>query len=93
MIRFARSCDCPTCGAVPSHQKWRPRKLVDLKDFVAISDCHPVDAVMCPHCGLVFSVAHYENDGTYITSWDEIETIPRFCPWCGGRVNEKEEKQ
>lgn len=26
--RFARDVDCPTCGATPSHQRWKPRKMV-----------------------------------------------------------------
>lgn len=86
-IRFARGYDCPRCGATPSHQKWKPRKMVDLDEVTPISYCNPVDAVQCPRCGLVFSVSHFENDGTYVTCWDEIETVPRFCPWCGAEVD------
>lgn len=84
--KFARNCDCPTCGAIPSHQKWKPRKMVYLNEMSVISDCNPVDAVECYHCGLVFRVCHFEHDDTYITSWDEIETIPRYCPWCGKEI-------
>lgn len=82
-IKFARPVDCPTCGATPSQQKWKPRKLVYTDQVVAIGDVDPVDAVHCPRCDLVFSVVHYEHDDTYITSWTEFETIPRYCPWCG----------
>ena len=60
--------------------------MVDLSEMSVISDCNPVDAVECYHCGLVFRVCHFEHDDTYITSWDEIETIPRYCPWCGSEV-------
>lgn len=81
--RFARGVDCPRCGAVPSHQRWKPRKTVDFNEVTPIADCDPVDAVQCPRCGLVFQVSHFENDGVYITDWDEIETVPRFCPFCG----------
>lgn len=38
----------------------------------------------------VFRVSHFEHDDTYITSWDEIETIPRHCPWCGAEVVDDE---
>lgn len=72
--RFARGADCPTCGATPCHQKWKPRKTVNLDDFAPISDCNPVDAVYCRRCGLVFCVSHFEHDDVYITNWDEIET-------------------
>ena len=67
--KFARGSDCPRCGATPFHT---PR-----------ADCDHVDAAQCPQCGLVFQVSHFENDGTYITDWDEIETVPRYCPFCG----------
>ena len=88
MTKFARGCDCPTCGATPSHQKWKPRKMVNLDDYAPISECDPVDAVHCHRCDLVFQVSHFEHDDTYITSWDEIETVPRFCPWCGRKLVE-----
>ena len=42
----------------------------------------------CHHCDMVFSVSHFEHDGEYITSWDEMETVPRYCPWCGEKVVE-----
>ena len=84
--KFARNCDCPTCGATPSHQKWKPRRTVDVSEMAAIVSLNPVDAVHCRRCDLVFSVSHYEHDDTYITSWDEIETIPRYCPWCGKEI-------
>lgn len=85
-IKFARDVDCPTCGATPSHQKWKPRRTVDAAEMAAIGSLNPVDAVHCRRCDLVFSVSHYEHDDTYITSWDEIETIPRYCPWCGKEI-------
>lgn len=85
--KFARDVDCPRCGATPARQKWKPRKqLVDLDEMSVISDCNPVDAVECFNCGLVFRVCHFEHDDTYITCWDEIETIPRYCPWCGKEI-------
>lgn len=88
-IKFARLVDCPTCGATPSRQKWKPRKQVDTNEMVAISKVNPVDAVRCPRCDLVFSVSHYEHDDCYITSWTEFETIPRYCPWCGEDLTDK----
>ena len=83
MTKFARAADCPTCGATPCHQKWKPRKVVNLDDYTPIADCDTVDAAQCPRCGLVFQVSHFENDGVYITDWDEIETVPRYCQLCG----------
>lgn len=82
-IEFARPVDCPTCGAAPSRRKWKPRKIVDVDEMVAIRDVDPVDAVHCPRCDLVLSVSHFEHDDTYITSWTEFETIPRYRPRCG----------
>lgn len=84
--KFARDVDCPRCGATPSHQKWKPRRMVDAAEMAVIGSLNPVDAVHCRRCDLVFSVSHYEHDDTYITSWDEIETIPRYCPWCGKEI-------
>lgn len=81
--KFARNVDCPTCGATPCRQKWKPRKTVDVSEMTAIRDLNPVDAIHCSKCDLVFCVTHFEHDDTYITSWDEFETIPRYCPWCG----------
>lgn len=86
--KFAKAADCPRCGATPSQQKWKPRKTVEFSDFTSVSDCNPVDAVHCRHCDMVFSVSHFEHDGEYILSWDEFETIPRYCPWCGEKVDE-----
>lgn len=60
--------------------------MVDLGEATALVDCNPVDAVQCQSCGLVFQASQFENDGTYITSWDEFELVPRFCPHCGERV-------
>ena len=84
--KFARDVDCPRCGATPARQKWKPRKTVDANEMVAIGDANPVDAVHCSRCDLVFRVSHFEHDDTYITSWDEIEMVPRYCPWCGAEV-------
>lgn len=87
MFEFTGDADCPTCGAIPSKQKWKPRKrLTDISQADAIDRLSPVDAVKCERCGLVFSVSHYENDGTYVTDWCERETVPHFCPWCGSEV-------
>lgn len=66
-IKFARPVDCPTCGATPCHQKWKPRKTVDANEMVAIGDANPVDAVHCRRCDLVFRVAHFEHDDTYLS--------------------------
>ena len=82
-IKFARPVDCPTCGA-------KPRKTADANEMAAIGDANPVDAVHCSRCDLVFRVSHFEHDDTYITSRDEIETIPRYCPWCGAEVVDDE---
>ena len=90
-IKFARPVDCPTCGATPCHQKWKPRKTVDANEMVAIGDANPVDAVHRRRGDLDFREAHFEHDDTYITSWDEIETIPRYCPWCGAWVVDDEQ--
>lgn len=84
--KFAKAVNCPRCGATPFHQKWKPRGIVDFSDFTNISDCNPVDAIHCHRCDMVFRVSHFEHDDTYITSWDEMETIPRYCPWCGAEV-------
>lgn len=46
-IKSARLVDCPTCGATPSRQKWKPRKQVDTDEMAAISEVNPVDAVRC----------------------------------------------
>lgn len=86
--KFAKADDCPRCGATPSQQKWKPRGHVDFSEYIRVDDCNPVDAVHCHHCDMVFSVVHFEHDGEYITSWDEFETIPRYCPWCGEEVVE-----
>lgn len=87
-----RGVDCPTCGATPSHQKWKPRKMTDLDDVAIISECDPVDAVHCPRCDLVFRVSHFEHDDTYITNWDEMETIPRYRPWCGEDLQQNDHR-
>ena len=86
VTKFARAVDCPTCGATQSNQRWKPRKMVDFDDYTPIGNCDPVDAVHCRKSDLVFRVAHFEHDDTYITNWDEIETIPRYCPWCGEKL-------
>lgn len=88
-IKFARPVDCPTCGATPSHRKWKPRTQVDTDEMVAISEVNPVDAVRCPRCDLVFSVVHYEHDDCHITSRTEFETIPRYRPWRGEDLTDK----
>lgn len=63
--KFAKAADCPTCGATPCHQKWKPRRNVDFSECMRIDDCNPVDAVHCHRCDMVFSVSHFEHDGEY----------------------------
>lgn len=59
---------------------------MDANEMASIGEVNPVDAVHCRRCDLVFCVVHFEHVDTYITSWDEIETVPRYCPWCGAEV-------
>lgn len=55
-----------------------------------VSECNPVDAVECPHCSTTFRVRTFATDGDgRIIAWDGYETIPAFCPMCGGRMDEK----
>lgn len=86
MTRFASTVDCPTCVTNHFHQKWKPRKTVNYDEMIAIENANPVDAVHCRKCDLVFCVSQFEHDDTYITDWDEIEMIPRYCPRCGTMV-------
>lgn len=83
---LANFIDCPKCGATPCHQKWKQHKTVNSDKMMAIEDADPVDAVYCRKCDLVFCVSKFEHDDTYITDWDEIEMIPRYCPQCGTMV-------
>lgn len=80
--------DCPRCGAVPSHQKRKPRKtLVDIGRLWPIFDTNPVDGVVCLSCGTGFRVAQLEHDDTYFDDLEEeFEFVPRFCPNCGAKV-------
>ena len=51
-FEFDGDADCPTCGAIPSKQKWKPRKrLTDISQADAIDRLSPVDAVKCGRCG------------------------------------------
>ena len=52
-----------------------------------VSDCNPVDAVECPCCLTVFRVRTLMTDGAGRLMRDEYETIPMFCPMCGGRLD------
>ena len=83
--------DCPRCGAVPSHQKRKPRKtLVDIGRLWPILDTNPVDGVVCLSCGIGFRVEQLEHDDTYFDDLEEaFEFIPRFCPRCGAKVVEQ----
>lgn len=49
-----------------------------------VSDCDPVDACECPCCSTVFRVRTLMTDGAGRLMRDEYETIPMFCPMCGG---------
>ena len=60
--KFARDVDCPTCGATPCRQKWKPRKTVDVNEMAVIEELNPVDAVHCHKCDLVF--ASYTSNTT-----------------------------
>ena len=52
-----------------------------------VGECNPVDAVECPRCSTVFRVRTFATDGAgRIVTWDGYETIPVFCPMCGGRM-------
>ena len=51
-----------------------------------MKDCNPVDAVECPHCSTVFQVRIFDTDGAGYAIWDGCETVPVFCPLCGGRI-------
>lgn len=54
-----------------------------------VADCDPVDAVECSHCSTVFWVRTLATDGAGRLMPDEYETIPAFCPMCGGRLELK----
>ena len=58
-----------------------------------VSECNPVDAVECPHCTTVFRVRTLMTDGAGRLVRDEYETIPMFCPMCGGRLEQSERKE
>lgn len=79
--------NCPRCGAVPSHQKRKPRKTSDFGRMWPICDTDPVDGVVCPKCGIGFRAEQFNHDGTYFEDLNEaFELIPMFCPNCGARV-------
>lgn len=53
-------------------------------------ECNPVDAVECPYCTTAFRVRTLMMGGDgRLLAWDEYETIPCFCPMCGGRLETK----
>ena len=56
-------------------------------------DCDPVDACECPCCLTVFRVRTLMTDGAGRLMRDEYETIPMFCPMCGGRLEQSERKE
>jgi hypothetical protein len=58
-----------------------------------VSECNPVDAVECPCCLTVFRVRTLMTDGAGRLMRDEYETIPMFCPMCGGRLEQSERKE
>lgn len=81
------SRDCPRCGAVPSHQKRKPRKIADFGRLWPIYDTNPVDGSVCPNCGIGFRVEQLEHDDTYFADLEEcFEFVPKFCPNCGERL-------
>lgn len=83
--------NCPMCGAVKSHQKFKPRKVQDFGKLVPIIDTNPVDGVKCPRCGNGFVVSHLECDDTYFADLDEqFEAVANFCPFCGAKVVERD---
>lgn len=58
-----------------------------------VSECNPVDAVECPCCLTVFRVRTLMTDGNGRLMRDEYETIPMFCPMCGGRLEQSGRKE
>ncbi|OFA33632.1 hypothetical protein BBK15_09990 [Bifidobacterium adolescentis] len=58
-----------------------------------VSECNPVDAVECPYCTTVFRVRTLMTGGDGRLMRDEYETIPMFCPMCGGRLEQSERKE
>lgn len=50
-------------------------------------------AVECPCCLTVFRVRTLMTDGAGRLMRDEYETIPMFCPMCGGRLEQSERKE
>lgn len=85
------SGNCPRCGAIPSHQKRKPRKpVVDTNALWPIFDTNPVDGVVCQKCGIGFRVGQLEHDDTYFIDLEEaFEFIPKFCPNCGERLEDE----
>ncbi len=83
----SRGC-CPRCGAVPSHQRFRPAEGVkDMAAYEPVDEMNPVDAVLCRRCGTAFQVLRIESDGDYIVDWGtKYEFSPNFCPNCGAEV-------
>lgn len=51
------------------------------------------DACECPCCSTVFRVRTLMTDGAGRLMRDEYETIPMFCPMCGGRLEQSERKE
>ena len=58
-----------------------------------VSECNPVDAFEYPCCMTVFRVRTLMTDGKGQLMRDEYETIPMFCPMCGGRLEQSERKE
>lgn len=70
-VTGSENCMCP------------PEDINVIADLIDRPTCRLKLTDNCPRCDLVFGVVHYEHDDTYITSWTEFETVPRYCPWCG----------
>ena len=81
---FPEKKNCPRCGAIPSHQKYRPR-VVSL-DMTKGVDMNPVDGFSCPYCNEAYRVFRLESEAGFIIDWQtEYEYVPRYCPNCGAR--------
>ena len=83
--------NCPTCWAIPCHQRRRPHVMVDfsheLVDDAKLSHMSQVDAFVCPSCGFVGQAVAFYRDAA---GWWDLDTpydcAPRFCPNCGAKV-------
>lgn len=85
---YSEKNNCPRCGAIPSHQRYRER-VVRLDETRAV-DMNPVDGFICPYCQDAFRVSRLESEAGYIIDWQtEYEFPPHFCPNCGASLKGK----